>query len=126
MNPKTPLQTLALGLVGAIVGGVAGYFLFGWIVRQGLYAPMLPAALLGWGASLCARARSMPLAIACGIAGLLLGIFTEWKFFPFIKDGSLTFFLAHLHELRPITLLMIGLGGFLGYWFSLGRDRGPA
>jgi hypothetical protein len=123
MNTKTPLQALALGLLGAVVGGIVGYFLFIWIVRQGFYALMLPGAFLGWGAGLCARIRSVPLAIICTAAGLVLGIVAEWRSRPFIVDDSFTYFIAHLHDLRPFTLLMIALGAYFSYRFSVGRER---
>ena len=41
-----------LVLVGAVAGGLVGYFGFLWIARQGLYALVLPGGLLGVGASL--------------------------------------------------------------------------
>jgi hypothetical protein len=58
-----------------------------------------------------------------GVIGLGAGVLSEWRFAPFIADGGLGFFLAHLHELRPITLIFIALGGVLGFWFALGKSR---
>lgn len=115
-------RTVALGLVGAVIGGAVGYFAFFWIARQGLYALILPPALLGFTAGVCARRRSTSLAIACGVAGLALGLLTEWRFAPFVADGSLLYFITHIHTLRPITLLMLALGAFLSYRLALGRD----
>ena len=54
---------------------------------------------------------------------LCLGGFTEWKFAPFVKDGSLSYFVAHVHQLKPVTLIMIAMGGAFGVWFGMGRDR---
>lgn len=121
MEPsRTPL-TLLRGLGGAILGGILGYFAFRWLARHGYYGLAIPGALLGLGASLAARAKSLPLGIACGIAALALGILAEWLAFPFVKDKSFTFFLTHLHHLSSPTLLMLALGTALAFWFGQGR-----
>jgi hypothetical protein len=33
------------------------------------------------------------------------------------KDKSFTFFVAHLHQLPILKLIMIGLGGVFAFWF---------
>ena len=109
-------------LIGAIVGGLVGYFAFFWIARQGLYALVLPGGLLGLGASLFPN-RSTGLCILCGLLALALGLMAEWKFAPFITDGSLGYFLTHLQQLRPITLIMIAAGAFIGYWAPFSRRQ---
>jgi hypothetical protein len=81
---------------------------------------------LGFGAGLCARRRSVSLAVVCGIAGLALGLFTEWRFAPFVANDSLAYFITHIHTLRPITMIMLGLGAFFSYVLALGRDPKPA
>ncbi|MEX0727371.1 MAG: hypothetical protein WEB58_03945 [Planctomycetaceae bacterium] len=123
MNAPARSQNILLGVIGAVVGGALGYFAFFWIVRQGFYALIVPAALLGLGAGLAARQRIVPLAIACGVAGLLLGIVTEWRFAPFKADGSFVFFITHLHDLKPLTLIMLALGAFFSYRLALGFNR---
>jgi hypothetical protein len=123
MNDSTQPQTIALGLLGALAGGCVGYFAFFWIAGQGFYALMLPPGLLGIGAGLAARRRSRPLAMGCGVAGLALGLFTEWRYAPFVTDKSLAYFLTHIQELRPITLLMLAVGTYLAYSLALGRAR---
>jgi hypothetical protein len=125
MNQQSSAQPIVLGLLGAAVGGCVGYFAFFWIARQGFYALVLPGALLGWGAGLASRRRSTALAAICAVAGLALGIAAEWRFAPFAADASLPYFLAHLHALRPVTLLMIALGAYVSYRLALGRDHGP-
>jgi hypothetical protein len=101
--------------IGAVVGGVAGYFLFFWLAHQGFYAIILPGCLLGFGAGLV-KTRSLSSCIVCGLLALALGVFTEWRFAPFSLDHSFGFFLSHLHELRPITWILIGLGTFFGFY----------
>ena len=123
MNDAKQIQTIALGLLGAIIGGAVGYFLFIWIARQGFYALMLPGWLLGEGAGLCARRRSVPLGIVCAVLALGLGLFAEWKFRPFIDDDSFGYLLTHVHKLQPITMIFIALGAFLGYRGGTGRSR---
>lgn len=103
-----------LALLAAVAGGIVGYLAFMWIAGQGLYALVLPGALVGVCASIF-KSRSRALCIVCGLLGLCFGLFTEWRFAPFISDGSLSYFLAHLHQLRPITMLMIGAGALIGF-----------
>jgi hypothetical protein len=111
------------GLLGAAVGGVIGYFLFAFLVRQGFYALAMPGALLGLACGYASGIRSLPLAAISGAAAFLLQILLEWKFFPFVADESLTYFLTHLHHLRPATLMMMALGVLFAIWFGLGRQR---
>lgn len=112
-------QTL-LAIVGAALGGALGYFGFFWMARHGYYGLILPGGLLGLGASL-GRTRSIWLAAGFGLAALALGIFTEWRFAPFRKDDGLAYFLLHLADNDSVTLLMIGVGGVLGFWVPFRR-----
>jgi len=122
MTAQERIVNTSLAAVGGVVGGFVGYHVFFWILRQGFYGMMIPGALLGLGCGLLARHPSQLRGLACGLAGLALGIYTEWRYAPFAKDESLTFLLAHLHEKAPIKLLMIALGGVFAYW--LGKDSG--
>ena len=123
MNELQRPQSIALALLAATVGGCVGYFAFFWIVNQGFYAIMLPPALVGLAAGYCTPRRSQPLAIACGIAGLALGLYTEWRFAPFIVDNSLSYFITHVHQLKPITQLMLVIGSLASYYFALRTER---
>jgi len=116
--PVHPVVNLALGFAGAAAGGVLGYFAFGWLAQQGFYAVALPGVFLGIGAGLLAGRRSLTLAVVCGIVALALGVFAEWKHFPFIKDASFGYFISHLSDLKPVTQLLIALGGIGGAWFT--------
>jgi len=116
-------RTFSLGVLGAILGGGAGYFLVTWLAQQGWYALLVAPAAVGFGASLLARARSVPLAVICAALGLCFGLYIEWKFHPFIADGSFGYFLGHLHELRAMTLLILVVGAVIAYRMGLGVDR---
>lgn len=123
LEPLTP-TTVVRGLAGAAIGGAIGYAIFFWMAEQGFYALALPGALLGWGCSILSKRRSLTLATVCAVLALALGVVTEWRFAPFVKDESLGYFLTHMHDLKPVTLLMIGIGGALALWLS--RGNGPA
>lgn len=111
------------GTAGAAAGVVVGYFVFQWMLGQGFYALMLPGTLLGLGFGWSSGRKLWPGAVACGIAALAAGVLTEWRFSPFVKDESLGYFIRHIFDLRPATLLLIVVGGLLAGWFGLGRDR---
>jgi len=119
------MKTRLLPFIGAIAGGLAGYFAFFWIARQGFYGLILPGCLLGVGAGLFPT-RSITICVACGLSALALGLFTEWKFAPFIQDAGLRYFLLHLNQLKPLTLLMIAAGAFIGFYSPFSRRRNAA
>ena len=74
------------------------------------------AALLG--------TRSNAVGIVAGLSALALGLFIEWQFAPFVADKSLGYFLAHLHQLRTMTIALIVIGALLGFAFGRGREGG--
>ena len=123
MNANAQRANWLLGLVGGVAGGVAGYFVFFELVHLGLYALVLPGAAIGLGCGALSRGKSIALGVVCGLFGAGLGIFTEWHFWPFAADESFGFFLAHLHQLPPVTLVLIGLGALFAFWFGMGRQR---
>jgi len=124
MAENVPTTNWLLGIVGGIVGGALGYFAFLLMARQGLYAIVLPGALLGLGCGRLSGIQSNALGVVCGIVALLLGFFTEWRFAPFVDDGSFAYFIMHVHNLRSVTLIMIAIGGLFGFWFGKGRAPG--
>lgn len=111
MNIKDNL--LALG--GAVAGGVVGYFGVFWIAHQGFYCLVLPGGLIGLGAGI-SKKHSNVIAVVCGFFGLALSVFTDWRFEPFVADDSLAYYLSHLHQLRPVTMIMIVFGTALAGW----------
>jgi hypothetical protein len=111
-----------LGLVGAVIGGVLGFYTFRWLLEHSFYGLIIPGAFLGLGCSLLARHPSATRGVICGLAALGLGLFTEWWFSPFKADDSLTYFLKSVGSLSPVTLLMIGVGAIVAFW--IGGDAG--
>ena len=118
--PQHP-ASLLLPLAGAAAGALLGYFAFGWLAHQGLFAAALPGALLGAGYGMFVKHRSIPPAIACGFCALLLGIFSDWHIL--YKHYSLGHFLSHLNQIPTVELLLLILGGVFAFWFSLGKRQ---
>jgi len=110
-----------LVLLGAVGGGVVGFFVTSWLAHQfGIEAMAVPGGLVGLGAGIF-KCKSNVIAGACGAIALAAGIFTEGKVLPFVADQSFGYFLTHLHLLNPFTMLMIGIGAFIGFWVPYRR-----
>lgn len=124
LNSSRGLVGWLQGIIGALLGGVIGYVVFAWILRQGFYALALPGALVGAGCGLLSRRPSMVRGIFCAATAIGLGLFAEWRHFPFRVDESLGYFATHVHELKPVTLVLIGLGAVLAFWFGKGTLTG--
>jgi hypothetical protein len=111
-----------LVLLCAVIGGVLGYFGFFLLARQGYYGMILPGGLVGVGAGLF-RTKSKYVAVVCGVLALVLGLYTEWRFRPFIADDSLGYFLAHLHKLSRVSQIMLVVGTIIGFWVPFRRTQ---
>ena len=118
MNRKNDL----LVLLGALIGGFLGYIVFFVFARRGLYGLALPGGLLGLGAGIF-KTRSRAVPIVCGLLALALGFFTEWRFARFAKDAGLGYFVSHIHQLRPLTLVMIAAGTLIAFWVPFRRRQ---
>ena len=110
----------ALVLAGGIVGGIAGFFAFRWMLTQGFYGLVVPGGMVGLGAGMF-RSHSRTVPIVCGVLALGAGLFSEWWTAPFIVDDSLGYFLTHLHRLRSITLIDVAIGTLLGFYVPFRR-----
>jgi hypothetical protein len=110
----------------ACVGGILGYLGFVVLLDRGYYALVLPGGLLGLVAGI-SRSRSLMVPALCGILGIVAGLLAEYRFAPFVSDPSLGYFLTHANNLQPMTLILIGLGGLIGFWVPFRRRiRGVA
>ncbi|MBN2326663.1 MAG: hypothetical protein JXR73_05865 [Candidatus Omnitrophica bacterium] len=114
-----------IGVVGAFFGAAFGYFIFYWLYTQGFYAIALPGVFTGLFARFFLRRKSRSVQSLCGIFAVFVGLYTEWKFFPFVKDDSLFYFAIHLHLLKPVTWIFILIGAILAYSFSNKPDESP-
>jgi hypothetical protein len=119
---KNQITSIILEFIGAAIGGALGYYIFLWLIHQGFYGLMIPGALLGLGCSLLSNHRSQIRGALCGVAGLVLGIYSEWHFEWFQRDESFAYLATHIHQKGPVTLLMLAVGAFFAYW--LGKDAG--
>jgi hypothetical protein len=111
-----------LGMVGAALGGVAGFYVYRWVLNHGFIGGMIPGAFLGLGCSLLARHPSMARGVVCGAAGLLLGFFTDW--YTTITQETFLEYLLDMKSINKVILLTIALGMFIAFW--LGKDAGLA
>ncbi len=123
MTERRPYAGYALGLAAALAGAALGHRAVGWMLGQGFYAMMLPGTLVGVGGGLFLPDRSRTWGAFVGTLALMAGLYTEWDYMPFIKDPGFGYFLAHCGDLKPVSLLMIAGGGFLGTMFGQGRPR---
>jgi hypothetical protein len=111
-----------LGLVGAAIGGVLGFYTFRWLEHQGFYGLAIPGSFLGLGCGLLAQHRSPLRGALCAVAALGLSLFTEWKFHAWQNDSSFTYMLQHVQDLSPVTLLMMAIATIVAFW--VGQDAG--
>src|SRR5262245_7076861 len=111
MADRGRIVSAILGVVGGVIGGTLGYLGFGWAYRHGFYAMILPGGLLGLGCGLPSRYPSLVRGVVCGVAGLLLGLYSEWQYFQSQTYPSFTAFLPHVHKLDGFSMTMIVLGG---------------
>ncbi len=114
-RPAIDWQRSVGAIAGALVGGVLGHLAFVWLIGQGFYALILPGGLVGLGAGL-ARYGNLTIAILCAFIACAITIVSEWRVFPFVADESLPYFVTHLYQLKPLTLIMIVLGTVIGFW----------
>jgi len=114
------LITFVPGLIAAGAGGYLGHLAAGWLIGQGRDAPMLPGALAGLACGFCSIDRSRVRAGLCALIALAAGLLSYWKLWspPFETDGSFLDLIKNVHRLLPYTLIMLGLGTFLGFWWG--------
>jgi hypothetical protein len=119
-----------LGLVGAIAGGVLGFYTFRWLLGQGFYGLIIPGAFLGLGCSLLARHPSVVRGVFCGVAAFALSQFTDWYFT--VTDDPFWEFVRSGKTMTPVTMLMTAIATVVAFWLGgdagfpgLGGRRGP-
>jgi len=119
------LAGILLGLAGAVLGGAAGFLLTLAAARYGLHAVILAGLGVGLGCGYLSGRRSVPLGLLCGGIALVVELVAEWRLAPFVKDKSLSYFIAHAHQLGRGTQILLVAGALIAMWFGVGRERGP-
>ena len=109
-----------LTLCCAVAGSVLGYAAFEQLRLYGIYASALPGGLAGLAAGI-PRSRTAIVPVLCGLLATAAGLFTEHRFAPFIADLSLGYFVRHVFDLQPVTLISIAVGGLIGFWVPFRR-----
>lgn len=109
------------GVAGAVLGGVVGYFAFDFAMTKGLYMMIIPGVAIGFGCGQFSRQFSRLNGVICAVLAIVLALYVEWHFFPFVVDDSLEFFIMHIHDLRGMTQIMIAVGAYIAYRFGVGR-----
>lgn len=119
---KRLLISNLLALIGAIIGGVLGFYTFGWLWHYGFYGMAIPGAFVGLGCGLLAQHRSLARGIVCGAGAFLLSIYTESRYYALPGEDSFIYMVSHFYKLSPVTLLMIAIGSAIAFW--VGQDAG--
>jgi len=107
--------------VGIAGGALLGCLAFHFAIQAGFYAMVAPGALIGLACGAQSKAESHLLGLVAAIVGVATGLLLEWHYFPFLKDDSLGYFLAHLTDLKGGTWMMVLAGGGLAYFLGRGR-----
>ncbi len=93
-------------------------------MEQGFYALVLPGGLLGLGAGIV-KNRSWLIAVVCGLSAVGLGLFTEWHFFPFVKDESFRYFPIPHHRLEAVHFVDDCRGRIARFLGAIRAQRTP-
>lgn len=109
------------GLLGAVIGGGAGWFVYFWLLNQGYDGLMIPGALVGAGFSTLSRRSAWSFGIACAVMGLGLMLVCEWQSLVNFRNGSFLEFLSNLHKLNTPNKIMLGGGTLIAFWIGKGR-----
>jgi len=112
----------AKGIFGALLGAVAGWFIHNWAYSQGFYALALPGATVGLGFAALSRRPMIVGGVFCAVVSFFLMAACEWNNSPFTDDNSFTYFLTNIHQVdSQMTLMLIGVGVLMAFWFGRGR-----
>ena len=109
------------GLLGAIIGGGAGWFAYFWLLDQGFDGLMIPGALVGAGFSTLSHRSAWSFGFACALMGLGLMLVCEWQSLVNFRNGSFFDFLANVQKLNTPNKIMLGGGTLVAFWLGKGR-----
>jgi len=117
------MKRTLLAITGAVAGALLGYFATGWAASQGFYSILLPGLFAGVGSLLGTFKNKFLMPGVIGVCVVILTYFTEWRYFPFSRDHSFSFFVEHLGDLRPMTHIMAIGGGLISFLLPFNRSR---
>ena len=116
-----PVKQLVLGTLGGLAGGAIGFFACQLLADQGLYAAVLPGALVGLGFAFAARKKHIAFGIISAILGLVAGLVTQWRVYS--NEPSFFKLVGELKDYSMVTWLVLGVGTVLAFSFGMGRDH---
>ena len=120
--PKEPTWSdvfaFPLACAGAIIGGAVGVMVVRLAAQSGFYAMPLIGLAVGFGATLIARRHNLAIALIAAIVTITASLLAEWWLFPFTRDGSLTYFVQHIGDLKGFSLLLHGIGAAIAFWIG--------
>ena len=117
-------KEMPLGIFGALLGAVVGFFVFQFLARRGLYFIVLPGALVGLGCGFAARSRLLVLGIIAVAVAIPTAIVCEWRTDRYFCDDGETLmgvleYTSRMVELRGWKLpVFVGLNGLIAFWFG--------
>ena len=124
--PSSSLPDPVRALAGIVAGAVCGYVVFRFLAKNGLYAPMVPGALVGMGCGMWVKTRSHARAVICVLVATFVNAWSEWMHFPFVINESFSYFITHLQDLTSRTQLMYGVSAVIAYYFAYARQNPAA
>ena len=110
-------------ILGAIAGGIAGYFVFLWLARTyGALGFAIPGVGVAIGTGFF-RCPSKLLAGLIGLGALFAGLYSSWILLR--ARGSFGSFLRNVLDLPSYQLILIFLGAVIAFWIAVRRTPKP-
>ena len=112
--------------LGALIGGVIGFLLFGVLLDAGYFAPWIIGLLIGFGCAALTRESSPMRGGVLAMAAAWTMAAAQVTYAPVAGHSGLVNGLMHFHETLTFGHLLLFLGGMLGAYLlgrrSLHRD----
>lgn len=117
-----PVKNLLAGLVGAVVGGIVGFFIYQWLFNNGYSGPVVPPACVGLGFGLAARKRHIAFGFISAVLAVGATMFTVWKI-RLVDGTSFTDFLEWYMDKNTFGWVMVAIGIAMAFSFGMGREN---
>jgi len=123
---ESKTRPLPVAIAGAVLGGAVGYSAFKLLLNSfGLYAMVLPGAMVGVGRATGSTAKSIPVGVVCFVGAVLISIITEWSVTVMPEDATFVDFLAALPDKPFRNQASLVAGPIMALWFGIGRNETP-